>query len=260
MNSIPVYFSDNSIQSNAQAISKQTHDNPIIGNHLINCLSTISTTQTPVRTTNTKEIEFTSISSFTEFITSRWPMAQIHDWSGGTRPHAGDMWITWPGIHHKTLMVEMKNWTRTIPSTEIQKFWRDWDQNHSTLHGALFLSWNNTRITSCKPLEISYWGPHRKPILIMTNVAQNYMLLEQCIEYMLAEHIKHNPLPSFLKQLSTHLKHNIDTLTSEIAQHRRYATQKSKQLAKCQQSLSLLDAFITSETHETNNEDVLEII
>jgi hypothetical protein len=260
MQQVPIFFSNPSIKQAAIQLSTQTQQIPTLGDRLITCISSFSSSSPPPATataaaTNTKEIESTSINSFTEFITSRWPMAHIKDWSGGNRPHVGDMWITWPGLQHKTLMVEMKNWSRTIPSSEIQKFWNDWDQNHHTLHGALFLSWNNTKITSCKPLEITYWGPHRKPILFMTNISQNYLLLEQCIEFMLSDHTNHNPFPSFLKQLSSQLSSEISTLTSEIAHHKRSATLKSKQLTKCQQSLSLLDAFITSSSHITSYTD-----
>lgn len=286
---IPIYFSNTSLTPSAQHISQQTQKNPQLGNHLISCLTSFSKpnddneniiSPSHIPTTNTKEIEVQSISSFTDFISNTWPIAQIQDWSGGTKSHAGDMWITWPtSPHNITFMIEMKNWSRTIPSSEIQKFWRDWDIHHESLHGALFISWLDVKITSHKPLDLIYWGPHKKPILFISNASQHITLLEQCINFMISisqqsqqsHHTSsHHTIHPFLQSLSSHLHQQISTLSSEITYHRQAATQKSKVLNKCHQSLSVLQSYISSPSSyddihiHTNSKDkdtnIIEIV
>ena len=132
------------------------------------------------KTKNTMKIEHESVTDFCTLVTQHWPLAHIQDWSAGGKSHVGDIWITFPK-EQKTIMFEMKNYTSSVPSTQIQKFWDDWSRNEQELDGAIFISWNSGIACHKNIVDISYWGPHQKPIIFLAFAKEHTYIIQSCI-------------------------------------------------------------------------------
>ncbi len=85
-------------------------------------------------------------------------------------PHSGDFIISSREHPNYRILIEAKNYTRIVPSTEIQKFYADIGIN-SNIHAAVFISANKvTGIEASVYNTIYSCGTRRIPIMFLSNM------------------------------------------------------------------------------------------
>lgn len=171
--------------------------------------------------------------------------------------HTGDFIITINGIR---ILIEVKKYTKTVPSTEVKKFYRDIDSNAS-IGGGIFISLTSKIVGIGKTMHYShqYVNGEKVPIIFLSLQNMPHDIARNCIFAsvdILTTEIEGRCTYIDIADNISHTVNNIDQNLDFLSQCRlsinETQTMFNKQLGKLMQNI------LSAEINIKNSVDVLK--
>lgn len=117
-------------------------------------------------------------------------------------PHSGDAWIYFP--NNKVVMLESKNYTKTVIKDEVEKMERDMIENNMKL--GMFLSWNSG-VQGMREFDIHSFNHHgdNYNMIIISNLTKDMSRLDLGVQLIRKMVIEQNKFPWIVSKIQQDL-------------------------------------------------------